>query len=676
MADKREVFGLDLDNKSFIEGAKQAKDAIGSVGDPKNLEGATTGLLTMVKNLSVVAIGAWALKTAFDAVFDGEQLQKTNALFDQLAKNVGVVGVSLKEDLIKAAGGLADTADLIKAANTAMLSLGSNASKLPQIMELARTLSVKFGGDATEKFQQLSYAIASGSSRMLKANGIFIDTNKALQDFAKSMGVSVSALTEAGRQQAIMNAALEYGEKRLGNVGEQSKSLSVTWAQLKNTLKDLWEAAELAFSKIGGPLLQRTMETWQQFAVVVKDFLLSSFGDGAEKASASLQTMRNHLALLNVELMNAQKAGEGLFGWWNKLWGQGTQKNIDDIKSKIASTTAEINKMETQISTEKEKELKKQTAEVQKANKEQLVDHHKAAEERIKLEHEVLQMQIKNNEEAIKLTSKSEEYVKLSNQRKELLERQNVLAKKKIEEDFETGKINSKKQKDKMLEQLEVAHNLKLKQLNKQEKKEYDQVLQNKLDEANNVADGIAAGFEAGSARAEAALRNFGATGTMVFNTISNRSAEAFTEMGKAAIDHSKSASQIMRGFFLNALADMAESQGKLFLAAGLFGNPGELAAGVELLALSGALRAMAGQGGGGVGGVSGGGAGGSSGGGAYAGSGAVNQNQPQESEQKSVTVQVMGDWLNTDQTKRLLMQYVRDATDATDFKYVQIGQT
>lgn len=46
------------------------------------------------------------------------------------------------------------------------------------------------------------------------------------------------------------------------------------------------------------------------------------------------------------------------------------------------------------------------------------------------------------------------------------------------------------------------------------------------------------------------------------------------------------------------------------------------------------------------------------------------------EEERKAVTLQVMGDYFETEQTKTRLVDLIREANDATDFKFVQIGET
>jgi len=121
-------------------------------------------------------------------------------------------------------------------------------------------------------------------------------------------------------------------------------------------------------------------------------------------------------------------------------------------------------------------------------------------------------------------------------------------------------------------------------------------------------------------------------------------------------------------------LADEAQARGALILASSIWPpNPLGLAAGGGLLALSGLLRSMAG----GKASSSGGTipTGSLNGSGIDVASGSASPNAAQfQSPRRQATIQVMGNYFETEQTRTRLMEMMREATDYTDFKYVQIG--
>jgi len=100
------------------------------------------------------------------------------------------------------------------------------------------------------------------------------------------------------------------------------------------------------------------------------------------------------------------------------------------------------------------------------------------------------------------------------------------------------------------------------------------------------------------------------------------------------------------------------------------------------LLALSGLLRSAAGGASSSLGASTGGGGGGGGGGGATASTEAtpatatdLQNTAAAQGPQKNVTIQVQGNYFETEQTKRTLMEMIRQETDATSFSYVQIPQ-
>jgi hypothetical protein len=213
----------------------------------------------------------------------------------------------------------------------------------------------------------------------------------------------------------------------------------------------------------------------------------------------------------------------------------------------------------------------------------------------------------------------------------------------------------------------------------KEEKAEHKAMLQNELDDSKNFWDGFANAAKVSTSQAKEDMNDFGKQGKATFDTIKSHSVSAFEEMGKAVVDSSKSASEIMRDMFLGALADIAIQKGEVLLAESVYPpNPIGLAAGAGLIALGGAIKAMAG---GGASSSSTSSAGGGGGGGSYGGvssaaDAAASPQQVQGPAAGNLTVNIQGDYLNTQETQRTLLQAVRDATDRTGFQYLQIGQT
>lgn len=676
--DKKEVFGIDLDTAEFIKKALSAKGAIQDIGSAENMTGLIQGVLAAGTAIAVLGTAALALKTTFDLVFEGEQIRKTNALFDQMAENVGVVGDKLKNDLTKAAGGLADTTDILEAANKSMVALGENAAKLPQIMELARKLTVNFGGDLIERFQQLNYAITSGSERMLKANGIFIDTTKAVNDFARANGVSANALTEAGRRQAILNEVLKYSETRIKELSGANESAINSWQKLKVALNDIKEIVVLLFEKTLGPLVRASINGLAQMADTARNTLTVVFGEGSERAAAGLKILNKHVADLKerIDGINNATSLEGRIFKWLGINPVSTLKALNDEVSKYEEKVREISGLDDEIARKKGYRREEEKAAVVEA----IVDQHKAAQERFKLEEEVLRMKQESNRQNIDTANSEEELLAARKEREVLLEQETLLRKEELNERYRSGEIADYESYSQIYDQIEEQHqNKKIENLQTYDN-EYKRTLDNQAKHADSFSKGFTASAKQWQQQTVGGLNLMAHVGKATFTALQNRSMQAAEQMGAAFVTHSASASEIMRSMFLNTLGDIAAQSGAVLVAQSVYPpNPLGLAAGFALIALGGAIHAMAGSGGGGSKGYASGG--GSGGGGDYSpdtsSSFGVQPDLEKDAVAKrSLTLQVQGDFLNSEESQRRILQIVRDASDTTDFKYVQIGHS
>lgn len=675
MAEDKQTFFLDLDIAEFTEKALHAKGSITSLGDSENLIGLTEGLLKASAGLAAVGIVAYSLKTTLDLVFDGEKIAKANRLFETLAGNIGVAADKLKDDLVGAAHGLATDTEIIGAANKALVEMGGNAAKIPQVMELARKLTTAFGGDLISRFEQINYAIASGSTRMLKQNGIMIDAQKAVKDFAAAHGVAAEMVTEAGRRQAILNAALEYGEKRLSGLDAAQKTAITSSQQFKVAIKEIGEMFVIAFEKIAGPTVRKLMESLADAARYAKNQLVAAFGGGAEQAAAKVEVLKVQLES-NKRLLAQMEKDPGFVA---------TGANALALKKTIADITAAL-KLEQEM--EEETRRKKNSQAVQKSGGKaerpsggdgELVDHKKIAAEKARIANEILKLQEEHAKRRIEMADNEEELENARQERYKTMSLQHQQQIADVERLWQEKKIINQEQYVEMKKQIDQQFVDKIRATNEQLDQEDDRMEKNKLKRAKNTFDGIQKAAQVSASKANRALHDFGAQGMKTMDTLNKRGSEAFMQMGKAAIDSSMSASEIMKGFFLNSLADIAQSYGELYMLAGIGGDYAKLAAGAALLALSGALRGLAGSagdsggGGGSIGSFSGGG---DSGGPGFGGGdlGASSTPAPEAVEKKNVTVQIMGSYFESDQTKTHLMDMLREVTDATDFKYQQIG--
>lgn len=326
MADDKVIIELELDDgsikKGFAiirkEGEQTGKTVGSSLSD--NIEEAFSSLKNPASSFSnllgkvgvaagLLGASILAIKKSVDLAFSGEKLESLNKQFESLSRQAGISSSVLLEGFQKAADGLVDTSDIMVAANKALVSLEISADKLPDVFEAARKASAVFGGDILSNFELLNSAIASGNTRSLRQIGIIVDSKKAIDDFAASLGVSADRLNQAGKQQAVLNAVLEKSKDAFSSVSADLNKNGNELQRLKTILIDLKEAIEIAFNRVLGPAINQALKGITSLAISTKDALIASFGSGTEQAKAKMDILTKSIAFTTDELERFKKNG-------------------------------------------------------------------------------------------------------------------------------------------------------------------------------------------------------------------------------------------------------------------------------------------------------------------------------------------------------------------------------
>jgi hypothetical protein len=335
-------------------------------GSMEKLGDLVEGAFDVFKGGAALVGAIEAVKFALDTVFDAESIRATNAQFELLTSNAGLAGEALRAGLVGAANGLVDDTDLMQTANKALIAMGTTAKDLPAVMELARkAVASGFAKDVGQAFNEMSQAISNGQTRALKNLGIVIDQGEAYKAFAKTLHVSKDELTEAGKQQAIMNAVLATGGDNFKNVDDSIKQNTNSWQQLKVTIAQIEEVATLAFEKIAGPTVRDALRTLGDMAAAAKVSVTAAFGEGTEKAVAQAQLLKENITRVKGELVELEQ----------KKLGHAVDFTPGDTAAKLQALPILLKQYQTQLdeltpAIEKENEAHRQGAEDQNDNAE------------------------------------------------------------------------------------------------------------------------------------------------------------------------------------------------------------------------------------------------------------------------------------------------------------------
>lgn len=268
--------------------------------------GLTEAAISASKALLPIGAALAGIKLTIDEAFKGDQIKAINAQFELLSNQAGLTADSLRSNLVGAADGLVDDTDLIQSASKAIIELGSAAAAIPETLDLARKATSLFGGEVTDNFERINQAIATGNTRGLRQIGILIDQQKALKDYANEIGVSVGSLTEAGRQQAILNAVLEKGQSVFDGVNPTINETGTSFTRLTVATKQIYDALAILAASTFGSTIAATFNSLAGLATLTADSIKSITGIEKLPISDQAEILNRKLEETNKQITQVQ----------------------------------------------------------------------------------------------------------------------------------------------------------------------------------------------------------------------------------------------------------------------------------------------------------------------------------------------------------------------------------
>lgn len=645
---------LDLDNKDFV---KKLKDSLGLLDDMGSNESLSdlAGTFTKIGAVAgVTAVAILAVKSALDLTKEAEHIKQIENTFNNMAQSAGLSAEAIRGQLTAAVKGLADDTDVLQAGSRAILDMGNNAQHLGEVMVLARKFTAGFGGDLLQNFEGLSRALATGNERMLKQYGIILDTDKVTKEYAKSLGIGVEFLTDAGKKQAIFNAALDQGKEKLKNVDENVTGATQALTRMGVSFKTLGEIGVKVWDNLFGDAIR---------AVVTE--IADRVDRMTKHVAASLGVEQDKKKLLEEQKLTLQEQLESYERMSGKLG--------DAMTDKIAATVKQIQALDQQIGELGKSEAKEGEVDT-KVTQDKLVNQDKLLDAKLKFEKEIEDIRMKRIESDLQYGTNVEQAEAAYNEKKISMEREADLQIQMLKKDgLDKGVINQAQYAD-TVANIEQTLNDKLKNQELDLEQVRLRALENSAKASTTTAQGFSRGWAVEGKKAQMAMKNFSSFGATSFTAVKKNAVSAFEALGNG----SKNAGEAMRGFLFGSIADIAQAQGELHLANGIASyNFVEAAEGGVLIALASALRSKANGASAGVGGGGGGGGGGgSSAASDVAGGGGADKPQAEVQHKKSVSVNIQGSYFETDQTRTRLMDMIRESGDFTDFNISTIGKT
>lgn len=670
-----EIFKFDLDNAEFVKKVLESKNLVLEVGDSKNLSGLVTALTEATAVVGTLGIAYLAVKTAIDWVEEAEKIKLVNRQFELLASGVGLTASKIKDELITAAGGLVDDVDLLKSANKAIVEMGDSASKLGEIMGVARKATAIMGGDLIENFESLNKALATGNQRMLRQFGVVVDASKAVTDYAKKIGEASGNLSDLGKRHAIMEAALAALQGKYKDINAENDTSIQTWARLKTTLKEIGDVFVIVFDKIMGPAVRQSAKDLAAWFHELKVATQDVFGDGMEQAVAHVENLKLKIGHQRDEVDKLTKSYQNVKGH-DPFVESAAKEKLQEAQKALFAYRMELGHAEKDVAKLRAEQEKKAPAApgAPAGGGESEVDLEAKRAGQAKYYSELAQLRLQYEKSAMD----SETNINMVETH---MENQRVAAHAETAARIEKINVDTKLNEDQkrgLREQEELNLNQKLISLAQQREQIENKIIDNLSKKHGSATQEFANGWTAATLKAKQQMNDWSARGSFAAETVSGTLVAGFKAVGSGA----ESMSSAMKKFILGALAQRAIAEGSIMLLSGIWPpNPAALAGGAALVALGGALAAASGGEGGGISASSGGGGGGGGGGGAtsYSSTSApdtstVQAGAAQNVSGRHVALNIHGNFINTEENARWIMEMMRKETDTTAFDFYKVG--
>lgn len=288
MADRIEV---DLIVEAIAKGFDNVTKQQRAVTDeakkqPKVLQKLQDNWLAVAGAVGGAMAAIQAIKKVWDFAREGAQIRQTGESFDFLMGKLGVTR-DLLGDLRVAAAGTVD--DMTLMSGTATLLAGTSdqlgkelAESTPRLLEIAKAAN-KLNpslGSVSDQYQSIATGIKRASPLILDNLGLVIKVGQANENYAASIGKTVTELTAEEKQLALLNAALESGDKLIAQVGGTTEATGDAFARLATEQKNAWDRLKAGIS-----------EALEPYAEAVADNLeaTNNFNDAMDRLGVKVE---------------------------------------------------------------------------------------------------------------------------------------------------------------------------------------------------------------------------------------------------------------------------------------------------------------------------------------------------------------------------------------------------
>jgi len=276
------------------------------------------------------AIGstALALNKFFDLTSEVAKIKTMEQGFLSLGEEIGFNERSLIK-LNKAVDNTVSKFDLLRQANNALLlGVVDSDEEMAELFDTAQRLAKAVGQDARFGIESLVTGLGRQSRLMLDNLGLIVKTEKAYEDYAETLGIAVSLLTDEEKKRAFVIAGIEQARQKVEQLGEEHLDSADIAKSATVSMEQSW----LDFASAVEPAVTHMLTDWAFIIKGMQDNL--DFGAIA-KGGDELSNLSGRIGVLQAVLQETKdkQASSFIPGW------SGYQDTIDEVSRRIAILT-------------------------------------------------------------------------------------------------------------------------------------------------------------------------------------------------------------------------------------------------------------------------------------------------------------------------------------------------
>jgi lambda family phage tail tape measure protein len=333
----------------------QARAAGGTGAAGRDFAKQAQGLGGLVHVYATFAANLFAVSAAFTALRDAADTTNMVKGMDQLGAASGQALGSLAKRLVDVSDGAVSMREAMDA-TTKGVSSGMTAAQLLQLTEVAKKSSQALGLSMPDALSRLSRATSKLEPELIDELGLYTKLQKSNEDYARSVGKSVTSLSEFEKRQAFLTAVIKEGTDKFAGINIEANSYSKLLASLKNTSQTVLEtintylgpfikfmsesplALGIAVAALAGILIKQAIPAIGHWKEGLKDSATSA----ASAAAANKEFFDAYKSIARDQAVN--KLPDAVRGL-GKAAEEGMEKARDAVKNGARLYNKEFNKL-------------------------------------------------------------------------------------------------------------------------------------------------------------------------------------------------------------------------------------------------------------------------------------------------------------------------------------------